>query len=463
MTRRRIRARPAFVFTCIGLAVLASILTAVIVRSGVAGLPDEIVDEVTRSLVAVFFVNIVVALLVGALAGRFLFAPLAKFRDDLTHPDRAERTSADSFRIEEYHQLGLAIDARVADLRSRLADAVKERDELLRMIESGNEGLLHISRTGKILHLNHAAGKMLGLPPNASGQQIRALLRKQELRLVLEQAAAGKIAEPHDVVVDDRHLVVTTRPIEGGALVSIMDLTEIRRLETVRRDFVANASHELKTPLTTIRGYAETLLDDDLPEDMRRQFVETIYRNTVRIQRIIDDLLDLSRLQSGGWIPELQEVNAAQVAEDVWATCKEAADRKHIAFAVNGNGSPCVSADPVGLRQILSNLFDNAIRYTPEGGRISVHIRHVDTSRSPDALKQVEISVHDNGSGIPRESLSRIFERFYRVDPARSRNEGGTGLGLSIVKHLVERMNGGVFAESELGKGTTIRVRLPAA
>lgn len=461
MTRRRFSARPIFVFACISLAVIAATLTILIVRQGIAGQPQDVIADVMRSLVAALLINIILALLAGAIAGRFFFEPLARLQRDLAGSTRGE---GDAYRIAEYHQLGLAVDARVAELRARLAEASHERDELLRMIQSGNEGLLHIGASGRILHLNHAATELLGLPADARGQQFRALVRKQELRLVLEHAATGVIAEPRDVVVDDRQLVITARPVEGGALLSIMDLTEIRRLEAVRRDFVANVSHELKTPLTSIRGYAETMLTDDLPEDMRRQFVEVIYKNTVRIQRIVDDLLDLSRLQSGGWTPELQDVNAAEIAEDVWATCKAMAERRNIDFTVSSNGSTHVAADPGGLRQILSNLFDNAIRYTADGGRVSVRIERVNTRVNRDAARDlIEIRVQDNGSGIPRESLSRIFERFYRVDPARSRNEGGTGLGLSIVKHLVERMNGSVFADSELGKGTTIRIRLPAA
>jgi len=464
MTRRRFNARPIFVFACIIFAVLAATLTIFIVRQGIAGRPQNFVDDVMRSLVAAFLVNIILALLAGALAGRLFFAPLARLQDDLTDAARGDSTVADPYRIQEYHQLSVAIDGRVADLRSRLADAAHERDELLHMIQSGNEGLLHISNTGRILHLNPAAGELLGFPADARGQQIRALVRQQELRIILEHAAAGAVSEPRDIIVDDRQLVVRVRPVDDGALISIMDLTETRRLEAVRRDFVANVSHELKTPLTSIRGYAETMMADDLPDDTRRQFLEVIYKNTVRIQQIVDDLLDLSRLQSGGWTPELQNVNAADIAEDVWTTCKTMADRKNISFEVTSSGPSQVCADPGGLRQILSNLFDNAIRYTPEGGRVHVRIEHVDNRRNAGPGRgTLEIRVHDNGTGIPRESLSRIFERFYRVDPARSRHEGGTGLGLSIVKHLVERMNGSVFADSEFGKGTTIRIRLPAA
>jgi signal transduction histidine kinase len=245
--------------------------------------------------------------------------------------------------------------------------------------------------------------------------------------------------------------------------VAVLDYTDIRRLEAVRRDFVGNVSHELKTPLTSIRGYAETLLNDDMPPELREQFLEVIYKNTVRLQHIVDDLLDLTRLQSGGWTPNIRVVDAAELAEDVWSGCSAAA-KKNISFDIASKGTTRVAADPEGLRQVLSNLFDNAIRYTPEGGNVSIRIVPFANGNgaSPGQHKQVEVQVRDTGVGIARESLPRIFERFYRADPARSRADGGTGLGLSIVKHLVERMDGEVSAESELGKGTTIRVRLPA-
>jgi len=463
MTRRRFKALPVFVFICVGLVVIASSLMIAIVKQGIAGQPQALVDDVSRALVAASVLSLIVAIAVGILAGRFFLAPLARLHDDLTRVTIGERAAAASYRIREFEQIGAVIDDQVAELRARLVDAANERDELLRMIQSGKEGLLHIGGSGRIIHVNDAARRLLRLPADARGQQVRALIRQQDLRLALECAAAGSLSEPRDIVINDRQLVLTAQPVEGGALLSIMDLTEIRRLENVRRDFVANVSHELKTPLTSIRGYAETLLTDELSDDMRRQFAEVIHRNTVRIQRIVDDLLDLSRLQSGGWTPEMHDVDAAEIVEDVWATCREAADRRNIEFALARNDATHVFADSGGLRQILSNLFDNAIRYTPEGGRIAVRIERVDNGSKTGARDQIEIRVQDNGSGIPREALSRIFERFYRVDPARSRNEGGTGLGLSIVKHLVERMNGSVHAESELGKGTTIRVRLPAA
>jgi signal transduction histidine kinase len=225
----------------------------------------------------------------------------------------------------------------------------------------------------------------------------------------------------------------------------------------VRRDFVANASHELKTPLTAIRGYSETLLDPELPVELRRQFTLTVQANAKRLQHIVDDLLDLSRIESGGWRAEPEPVAVDQVARAAWANFAAAAEEKGVGWEIEGEELPQqVLADPGALQQIFSNLFSNALRFTPQGGRITVAAGPV-----PGRPDWTRVAVRDTGSGIPAVHLGRIFERFYRVDPARSREEGGTGLGLAIVRHLVEAHGGSVEAESSLGQGTTIRFVLP--
>jgi signal transduction histidine kinase len=366
--------------------------------------------------------------------------------------------------LQRFRRLATSTEA---ELRSQVDQLRQERDQLSALLSSGTEGLLQINRAGRMVYLNAAAFTLLNLPVDARGQPIVTMVRNADLRDLLLSAASGTAHEPTELTVDDRQLFVICRPLpdDAGAVAAIIDLTEVRRLEVVRRDFVANVSHELKTPLTSIRGYTETLMADDLPDDVRKQFLDVIQKNTARIHRIVDDLLDLSRLQSGGWSPDIHDVDAAELVADVWAACAETARNRSIDFRVAASSRAHVAADPGGLRQVLSNLFDNALRYTPPGGRVSVKIEEVRNGRraSDHDREWVEIQVQDTGSGIPRESLPRIFERFYRADPARSRADGGTGLGLSIVKHLVERMNGEVTAESELGKGTTVRFRLPAA
>jgi two-component system, OmpR family, phosphate regulon sensor histidine kinase PhoR len=419
---------------------------------------------------AVFVVAFVALVLALALAVAMVRSAerslrgLRQFASDLATGNVEVPAAAGSV---DYFSAAQAVGSLAGDLRSRLEELRQERDQLSVLLEFGTDGLLQINSAGRILHVNPAAARLLGLPADSRGQSILTLVRQADLRDLLMSAAGGGAVQPYELVVEDRQLVAVCRPLpqEGGAVAAIVDLTAIRRLEAVRRDFVANVSHELKTPLTSIRGYTETLMAEDLPFETRKQFLDVVQKNTTRIQRIVDDLLDLSRLQSGGWRPELQEVDAAELAADVWTACAESARTKGINFDIAQSAGRHVAADPGGLRQVLSNLYDNAIRYTSTGGRINVRILEVTNGkrRIPERSDWVEIQVQDTGMGIPREALPRIFERFYRVDPARSRADGGTGLGLSIVKHLVEQMEGVVTAESELGKGTTIRVRLRAA
>jgi two-component system phosphate regulon sensor histidine kinase PhoR len=240
-----------------------------------------------------------------------------------------------------------------------------------------------------------------------------------------------------------------------GALLSFHDVTERRRHERIRRDFVANASHELRTPLTSIRGFVEALEDGALSEPgTGRRFLGKIRTHADRMAALVEDLLELSRLESGERPPHREEVPAAELAEDVVGSFADLAERKPVALEYADEGAPVVWTDAERVRRILENLVDNAIKYTPAGG----HVRVV-TRAGPD--RGVVLEVRDDGLGIAPEHLSRIFERFYRVDKARSRDLGGTGLGLAIVKHLAESIGASLTVESEPGRGACFRVALP--
>lgn len=250
-------------------------------------------------------------------------------------------------------------------------------------------------------------------------------------------------------------MLLASRALDlGGAVTTLLDITEVRRLEKVRRDFVANASHELKTPLTSIRGFAETLADDDPPAELRRQFLESIRVNTLRLQRLVDDLLDLSRIESGVRAPVEEDVLVSEVAEEAWGVVA-AAESEVPSFVIEGEA--LVRGDPEGLFLVFRNLFENAVRHTaPETGEVRVDI-HAD----PTGI--VRVSVADDGEGIPPQALPRVFERFYRADSSRARDAGGTGLGLAIVKHLVQSMGGDIEAHSRPGFGTRMNFTLPRA
>jgi PAS domain S-box-containing protein len=443
--RRRLSARVLLTLMTTSITAVVILITISVVRSALAGGYARAIPETTESAWTIGVLLIGLSAAATWLFSGWLLRPLEELR-------RAQGAAARTRN----------------ELDTRAHTAEIEQRRLLSLFEAISEGIVQIGPGARIVHTNTAARSLLGLPEDAQGQTAAALVRNLELRELIDRAARGEAVEPTEVTTDTRHLLVAPQqlPTSGGksagAVITVVDLTELRRVESVRRDFVANVSHELKTPLTAIRGYTETLLTDDLPPEMRQQFLEVVHKNTTRIHRIVEDLLDLSRLQSGGWQPDLQDVDAAALARDVWSTLEQSAKKKGITFSISGDPLP-VLADPGGLRQVLANLLDNALRYTPDGGRIGVTLGPVTIGENGKQVPAVELLVRDNGVGIPTDALTRIFERFYRVDPARSRAEGGTGLGLSIVKHLIERMDGDVVAESELGKGTTIRIRLPAA
>jgi two-component system phosphate regulon sensor histidine kinase PhoR len=242
----------------------------------------------------------------------------------------------------------------------------------------------------------------------------------------------------------------------AGAVLVFNDVTEFRRLEAVRRDFVANVSHELKTPVTAIRGLVETLIDDaEMPPDRKLDFLRRIRDQSRRLTSLITDLLTVSRVESREWAPELERLDLRETARRSARSFRPLAEAKEIEMKVDLPAEPVYAyADADAMRQIVDNLLENAVKYTPPGGRVWVRVR------TDEGLGVVEVG--DTGVGISPKYHARVFERFYRVDKARSRELGGTGLGLAIVKHLVQAQAGTVTVESDLGKGSLFRVRMPS-
>lgn len=353
----------------------------------------------------------------------------------------------------EVGELATAVHRLAEQLGARM-DALRGEESLLAaLIESLNEGVVAIGQRNQVLRIN-SAGRSLLRVTDAVPFDVDQLPRVRELQHAIQAAIQGATTDPFELAVGDRILSLTARPLQGGgAVLALFDLTRIRQLEIVRRDFVANVSHELRTPLTVIAGFAETLADDDPPAERRREFAATIRTHAERMQRIVDDLLDLSRLESGRWMPAADDQDVADVAAEALSAVAVSAYDKGLSLKVEvASGAAVVIADATALRQILSNLLDNAVRHTAAG--------HV-TVVADRGTAGVWIGVKDSGPGIGAEHLPRIFERFYRVDAGRTRESGGTGLGLAIVKHLVESHGGRVRAESGLGKGTTIAAFFP--
>jgi two-component system, OmpR family, phosphate regulon sensor histidine kinase PhoR len=415
---------------------------------------DEIVRGAQRDVLVSGLLALLGALALASLFARSISQPVVELRDvarAIASGDLHLRPALSA--PGEVGDLATALHRMAEQLAMRL-DALEADDQLMTaVLESLEEGVIALDERGMVIRINERARSLLGATtPLPFPREL--LPRDPSLREAIEAALAGATTPSVEVTLHERTVVVASLPLgTGGGVVTVLDLTMLRRLETIRRDFVANVSHELKTPLTAVSGYAETLLDDGIPAEQRRRFVETIRENATRMQRIVDDLLDLSRIESGGWRPNVALVDVGGVVHDVFTAIQPAAAAKHLALvdAVSVDATH-VRVDPTAFRQILTNLVENAVRYTREG---SVTVR----TRKGDAGVWVDVS--DTGIGISSEHLPRIFERFYRVDAGRSRAEGGTGLGLAIVRHLVDAHGGRIDAASALSRGTTISVLLP--
>jgi len=415
----------------------------------------EIVGGAQRDVLVAGMIALVGALFVGWAFSRSVSRPIIELRDVAQaiaagELDRRPTLSAPG----EVGDLAVALHRMTEQLAARMS-ALESEDALLKaVIESLDESIVAVSPRGDVVRLNQSARRLLSLDA-AVPFSIDLLPRERPIREAVRGAMAGHATEPTELTLGDRTLLATARPLpDGGAVLALMDLTTRRRLETIRRDFVANVSHELKTPLTVIGGFAETLRDRDLSPADRERFLATIESNARRMQRIVDDLLDLSRYESGSWVPNVVSNDLAGIVSDVFTSVQRAADAKGLTltFAAPPEAQR-VDADPTALRQVLGNLVENAVRYTTRGG--------VTVRAEAPANGGITVVVADTGSGIPAEHLGRIFERFYRVDPGRSRDEGGTGLGLAIVRHLVEAHGGAVRAESAVGRGTAISLHFP--
>ena len=381
-------------------------------------------------------------------------------------PFRVRSSQLDGPMLRLAERVEAIVSVREAQ-RSRLDREVEQ----LRVVLGGmTEGVIAIDPRRRLLFANGSADRLFGLGPHAVGRLVLELIRSPQIQeavdATLDNAAVfrGEITLPsreHSARAIPRVLAIQGAVLPGevpsGAVLVFHDVTELRRLERMRQDFVANVSHELKTPLAAIKAYTETLLDSALhDEEVNVRFLHRIEEQAERLNQLILDLLRLARLESGSEVFQHGPLDVAEVLESCVETHRGRAEAKGLTLALDlGPVGPAVRvvADDEAFHQIFDNLIDNAIKYTPEAGRVDVGCNLVGDS--------VEITVADSGIGIPRDDLPRIFERFYRVDKARSRELGGTGLGLAIAKHVVQAIGGQVTVESRLGEGTRFRVRLP--
>jgi len=330
-----------------------------------------------------------------------------------------------------------------------------ERTLLGSVADVVTHGVIAIDGERRIELLNDAARKMLGVQSSLVGESLLEFVRVPELRTLVEspEDASAEIQLPNG----PRTLVRAARTYgRAGRVLLLEDVTNVRKLETVRRDFVANVSHELRTPVAVIRANAETLMagaKDD--PTMAPKLIDGLHRNAERLARILADLLDLSRLDAGQYRLDIGPVEVKPVTEQSLSAVETQAQQRGVKVEVSIPPALAVKADPKALDQILVNLIDNGVKYTRQDGHVWVEAR--------DVGDNVRIEIRDDGPGISEKHRERVFERFYRADPSRSREAGGTGLGLSIVKHLVESMHGEVGVEPNVPRGSVFWLRLPKA
>ncbi|QQF64265.1 PAS domain-containing protein [Bacillus mojavensis] len=370
--------------------------------------------------------------------------------------------------IRRSDKLGRAMNSLAVDLMEMTRTQEMQRDRLLTVIENIGSGLIMIDGRGFINLVNRSYAKQFHVNPN---QMLRRLyhdaFEHEEVIQLVEEIFMTETKKCKllrlPVKIERRYFEVDGVPIMGpddewkGIVLVFHDMTETKKLEQMRKDFVANVSHELKTPITSIKGFTETLLDGAMEDkEALSEFLSIILKESKRLQSLVQDLLDLSKIEQQNFTLSIETFDAAKMLADIETLLKHKATERGISLQLNVPKDPLyVAGDPYRLKQVFLNLVNNALTYTPEKGSVAINVKPGET--------EIQIEVSDTGIGIQKEEIPRIFERFYRVDKDRSRNSGGTGLGLAIVKHLIEAHEGKIDVTSEPGRGTVFTVTLKRA
>jgi two-component system phosphate regulon sensor histidine kinase PhoR len=422
-----------------------------------------------------FFLLIFIPL--SAFAGRKIYSPLQailkRARNPVEQLTDHELTRRDS---EEWAELESALDQIRTDLKDKTEALLREREELATLMSAISEAILAVDPDGKLMFFNskfaHLFLQKIGTGPETGESRLGEIFRTPSVLQAFEKVLHNGLHEQIDIPLFvknesmQRHFNLSVSPLRGeegpvyGAIGVFHDVTELKKAEKIRIEFVSNVSHELRTPLTAIKGYSETLRQDIVRKEYgaAEKFIEVILRNSDRLMRLIEDLLNLSALESGESgepgesITSKTRIDVQELTEKVLQQLEPRRAEKKQQIDTYYE-IPSVQAEPEKVEQVLVNLLENAIKYTPALGRLRVRW----TSHS----EGLRLQVSDNGPGIPVEHQPRLFERFYRVDQARSRELGGTGLGLAIVKHIMQRQGGSIWVISEPGKGAEFICQFP--
>lgn len=363
---------------------------------------------------------------------------------DLEHPDENDA-------YDEVQPLLSKIGRQSRQIRLQLEAARRQQKEFSIITENMQEGLLVIDRYTMVLSVNSSVGKLLKVKEIKTGESVYLLNRSEEFRGVVGQVLEGK-HENKILRLDGSEIQVIANPVTRenkteGAVILLVDVTEKVEREQLRREFSANVSHELKTPLTSISGFAEIMQDGFVKDEDVKVFAGRIYKEAQRLIRLVGDVIRISRLDEGGLPYQWEKLDLYSLTHDIFSTLHEAAEKQEVHMYMEG-GSTVLDTIPMIMEEVLYNVCDNAVKYNHRGGEVFVRLK--------DGEDAVRVNVRDTGIGIPKEDQERIFERFYRVDKSHSKEIGGTGLGLSIVKHGVKTLNGRLWLNSEPGQGTEI-------
>jgi len=411
--------------------------------------------EVPRVLAKASGITLLLAAILAGLAAHLIARRLQRimtFAERVAAGDLSARM--DDRSTDEIAQVATALDRTARTLETSFAELHRSRGELEALLNSMQDAVIAVNAEREVLWVNGAMQRLLSGRVRI-GSALLDYARDPDLLAVTDAALKGESATTKVYGVSPGKVFqVSAAPMpKHSAVLVLHDLTDNERLEKTRRDFIANVSHELRTPLTSVQGYAETLLDANGPGSSNREFLEIIRRNASRMSRLTEDLLTLARVESGEQKLALTPVKVSDLIRDACSVLSGIARERGVALAAERVADAEVSADRDAIQQVFNNLVENAIKYAAEGGRVLL---------GASAMQhQVEFYVRDFGQGISSEHLPRLFERFYRVDKARSRESGGTGLGLAIVKHIVLKHGGNVRVESQLGSGSTFFFSLP--
>lgn len=427
---------------------------------------DKILERMRFFIIVAGLLGLALATVMSLLTSYYLTERLrglldrAKAMAETEEAEEEESPTTENVVVRDSRALEKALTRHDAALEKVVATLAKERGRFSAILESMDEAVIAVNSKHRIKLINRAGLELLGLDLSAVGKSLSNLFEEEALFEALGAAAKGKASNVEiDIVRDNkRHLLARVSPQRSakGAVIVMTDVTPLRRLEKIRRDFVANVSHELRTPVSVIRLNAETLRDGALTDPISGpRFVDALLRNAERLSDLVSDLLDISQIESGKVDTVSDQIDVTVLGRDVIASIAPLAKTKNTTMSVTLPKQLMAQADPKALEQVLVNLLQNAVKYTPESGRVELlGIQNGDTIR---------IEVRDDGPGIAEKHRSRVFERFYRVDRGRSKHMGGTGLGLSIVKHLVANMHGTVGVLPNEPTGSIFWVELPAA